>query len=436
MRSAFLIRLLSVGAAALLAANAYVRRPDAPPGAPTVQAKESNSRRPLSAGMNASAEKNDSTELNDSTEGMAPGSAATSSPSPAFEWASVESSDYKQYVVNLRAIGFPEELIRSIVIADIDKLYAPREEPLKPKPVPPDAPPAQRQSYPVAELMERILQLREVRLEKQAVLQEILGAYVPREMLRAPMSRNYEAYEYAIGLLPLEKRDAVQFIQENEFVADDMQKIKFPEHAAELEAYRRSYEERNRALLEILTPEEFERYEMNTTPAGTEMARRVIGMEPTEAESLAMFRVTYEYWLATGGVYGRWRANHVPPEQIAAAEQQLEAGLRDALGPERCLDYQMATSEIGQQLRNLGARYELPRDTLVQAYELQSETDRIAKSIAQVTRAGSPDLPASADLAQLQIRRSDLEQKMAQVLGPGVWEAWQNGRNHQVELKP
>jgi len=436
MRSPFLIRLLSVGAAALLAANAYVRRPDAPPGAPTVQAKEGNSRRPLSGGMNGSAEKNDSTELNDSTEGTAPGSAATSSPSPAFEWASVESSDYKQYVGNLRSIGFPEELVRSIVIADIDKLYAPREEPLRPKPVPHDAPMAERQSYPVAEAMERILQLREVRLEKQAVLQEILGAYVPREILRAPMSRNYEAYEYAISLLPLEKRDTVQLIQENEFVADDLQKIKYPDRADELAAYRRSCEERNKALLEILTPEEFERYEMNTTPAGTEMARRVIGMEPTEAESLAMFRVTYEYWLATGGVYGRWRANPVPPEQIAAAEKQLQAGLIDALGPDRYIDYQMATSEIGQQLRNLAARYEVPRDALVQAFELQNETDRVARSIAQFTRAGASDQSESSGLTQLQMRLSDLEQQMAQVLGPDVWQAWQDGRSHQVELKP
>ena len=53
-------------------------------------------------------------------------------------------------MANLRAIGFPEELIRSVIIADIDKLYAPREEALKVKPVPHDAPMDQRQSYPTS----------------------------------------------------------------------------------------------------------------------------------------------------------------------------------------------------------------------------------------------------------------------------------------------
>ena len=44
--------------------------------------------------------------------------------------------------------------------------------------------------------------------------------YVPREILRTPISRNYEAYEYAISLLPVEKRDAVQLAQETSGTQD------------------------------------------------------------------------------------------------------------------------------------------------------------------------------------------------------------------------
>ena len=38
---------------------------------------------------------------------------------------------------------------------------------------------------------------------------------------------------------------------------------------------------------------------------------------------LAMFRIAYKNWFDTGGVYGRWRARPVPPDQIAAATQAL-----------------------------------------------------------------------------------------------------------------
>ncbi|HWI57500.1 MAG TPA: hypothetical protein VNZ22_09750, partial [Bacillota bacterium] len=43
-----------------------------------------------------------------------------------FHWRKVESEDYPTYLVNLRAIGCPEETIRDILLADIEKLYETR----------------------------------------------------------------------------------------------------------------------------------------------------------------------------------------------------------------------------------------------------------------------------------------------------------------------
>jgi hypothetical protein len=41
-----------------------------------------------------------------------------------FNWESVESPDYREYIANLRSIGCPEETIRDIIRADVNKLYA------------------------------------------------------------------------------------------------------------------------------------------------------------------------------------------------------------------------------------------------------------------------------------------------------------------------
>jgi hypothetical protein len=67
--------------------------------------------------------------------------------------------------------------------------------------------------------------------------------------------------------------------------------------------------------------------------------------------------IAYKNWLDTGGVYGRWRALPVPPAQIAAADAEMNASLREALGQDRFLDYQMAVSDTGQKMRNFGARF-------------------------------------------------------------------------------
>ncbi|MGH8527612.1 MAG: hypothetical protein ACREXY_26380, partial [Gammaproteobacteria bacterium] len=48
---------------------------------------------------------------------------------PKFHWSEVESPDYKEYIARLRGVQCPEETIRDIIVADINKLYAPREAP-------------------------------------------------------------------------------------------------------------------------------------------------------------------------------------------------------------------------------------------------------------------------------------------------------------------
>lgn len=50
--------------------------------------------------------------------------AAPSAANIPFQWIQIESSDYRQYAANLRAIGCPEQTLREIILADIQDLYA------------------------------------------------------------------------------------------------------------------------------------------------------------------------------------------------------------------------------------------------------------------------------------------------------------------------
>ena len=52
-----------------------------------------------------------------------PAAAAPAASSQKFDWRLVESEDYRKYIANLRAIGCPEETIRDIITADVNKLY-------------------------------------------------------------------------------------------------------------------------------------------------------------------------------------------------------------------------------------------------------------------------------------------------------------------------
>jgi hypothetical protein len=62
----------------------------------------------------------------------APAVSAQIQPQPVrqFQWKQLESSDYRTYIANLRAIGCPRQTIRDIITADVDSLYAPRRQQL------------------------------------------------------------------------------------------------------------------------------------------------------------------------------------------------------------------------------------------------------------------------------------------------------------------
>src|SRR5688572_7991462 len=56
----------------------------------------------------------------------------TNQVSEQFHWSQVESQDYKEYIARLRGIQCPEQTIRDIITADVNKLYALKQKELRP----------------------------------------------------------------------------------------------------------------------------------------------------------------------------------------------------------------------------------------------------------------------------------------------------------------
>ena len=91
-----------------------------------------------------------------------------------LDWRAVESEDYRKYIANLRAIGCPEETIRDIITADVNKLFAARRRELS-------GATNQFQFWkagkPFASMMDpdRIQKQQDLAKEKRALLKELLG---------------------------------------------------------------------------------------------------------------------------------------------------------------------------------------------------------------------------------------------------------------------
>ena len=77
-----------------------------------------------------------------------------------FRWGQLESTDYRQYIGNLKAIGCPQQTIRDIITADVHSLYVARGEKLDREPMQAPA---------------RTAKLHALQVEENSVLTALLG---------------------------------------------------------------------------------------------------------------------------------------------------------------------------------------------------------------------------------------------------------------------
>jgi len=354
---------------------------------------------------------------------------------PPFHWTEVESPDYKEYIAKLRDIQCPEETIRDIIIADINKLYAPREAALK---VAGDeeASVSDDRSQRIAPF-ERRRQLRELQKEKNALLKELLGIELPLEPLRARGARNYELFDAAFKALPPEKRDVVREIQENYWQNSDALKDKYSNRRTMeyIEEYTRLNVERKAQLANALTPDEMDEYEMRTTNVAQNMRSSMEGFNPTEEEFKKIFRIRKEIEEPFGGLLGasalvdaQGNVNAQNQRSYADRQKEINEKVKEMLGPERAQQYELSQDSSYRTMRQLGTRFGLSAEVVMQSYELQ----KTYRDQQRQLRA-DPSVPPEQRNAALQQLQSTYEAQFNQLVGERAAQAYRNNRGTYVE---
>jgi len=131
-----------------------------------------------------------------------------------FRWRQLESEDYPTYIARLRAIGCPEQTIRDIIIADLDKLFAPQVERIHHT----DRPvnyweSSEEELANDVDPIEVARQQRQIDQQKRDVIEALLGVDLVRERLKQQGRKDY--YERRLAFLPEAKRDAVRQVLED-----------------------------------------------------------------------------------------------------------------------------------------------------------------------------------------------------------------------------
>jgi hypothetical protein len=337
----------------------------------------------------------------------------------SFGWEMVESEDYRKYIANLRAIGCPEETIRDIIIADVNKLFEQRRKEITAST---NKVEFWKSGNPLAMMgnafnPERLEKIQALNKEKRALLKELLGV---EPELKADFMAGMNPFETMLDFLPASKQSQISEIytkfqskQVSVFdggmpTSEDMKKM------TDLQ------KEMDAELAAALTPQEYEDYQLRMSQTAMMMRRQLGSFEPNEKEFRDLFKLRKEFDDAHGGLFGQ--AAMTPEERRKMNEDQkaLNAQIKTMMGDARYSEYERSQDYSYQQLHRLAERNGVPKDATVKAYDMQ----KLAQEKAREIRSNK-ELTSQQRNEALKAVRAETESALQKVLGEKTWESFQ-----------
>lgn len=310
------------------------------------------------------------------TLGDAAAAAAPAAPAKQFDWRTVESTDYKQYIENLRAIGCPEETLRDIIVADVNKLFEARRKEQRG---------ASTNKFrfwktggnPLGDMLneDRMAKNQEMTKEKRALLKTLLGdGYAEKPDLTTAMNPLEEIFDF----LPSGKMNEVVDL-EQKYAARLLNTMKDAQKG-DYTAMRDVQREKEAEMAKIMTPEEFEDYQLRLSNTATLMRMRMADFQPTEQEFRDVFKLQKAYD-DEFGIQGMQSSKPEDVQKRAAAQKELDRQIRSTLSDESWLEYKYSGNFNSSSLNKITEEYQVPRQNALKVFEIQDVAQEQAKQV-------------------------------------------------------
>ncbi|MCX6895818.1 MAG: hypothetical protein NTZ16_10045 [Verrucomicrobia bacterium] len=336
-----------------------------------------------------------------------------------FDWRSVESEDYKKYIANLRAIGCPEATIRDIILADVNKMFADRKQALK-KPV-------EKFKFwetgvkSMAKMMggaldeEAIKQRQALAAEKRAIIKELLGIE-PDE--KPDLMAGFNPFDTMLDFLPADKQTKLMELMQT-MQAKQMKALGDGAPDADgMKNMQKAQKEMEDEIAKILTPSEFEDYQLRLSQTAMMLRMQLGGFSPTEQE----FRDIFKYQKAFDDQYSMFDAgtdDKAEQDKRKAAQTELDTQIKATLGDQRYADYQREKDFEYQSIAKIAEKQGLPKEAGVKIYDMKAVAQEQAKAIRNdKTLTGEQRQTALAGI------RAETEKAMQETLGEKGYNAY------------
>ena len=344
--------------------------------------------------------------------------AASTTTVRTFTWESVESPDYREYIANLRAIGCPEETIRDIIVADVNKLYAAKKREARGAPKKFEywkaGNPWMSQMDP-----EYLAQNRALEEEKLAVLRQ-LGIEPDLKMQMSSLVNATDALGTMFGFLPEDKQVSVMKLMQD--MQTEMAEAG-QDGGFDLETVQAAQRKTEAAIKGVLSPEEFREYELRMSTTANTLRSQLAGFDPSEQEFLKVYdlRKAFDDEFS---MYSLGNETDAEQKRRREAEQQVNDAIKQALGEERFADYERAKDWSFQQINQAAKRADLGTTEAIQVYEMKKAAEAEVQSVRQ-----NQQLTQDQRIAALAGIQAETEKSMKTVLGEKGWDQYNRNQN-------
>ncbi|HEY3913219.1 MAG TPA: hypothetical protein VGN61_01930 [Verrucomicrobiae bacterium] len=292
----------------------------------------------------------------------------------SLTWNQLESTDYRQYIANLRSVACPESTIKDIIMTDVMRLYAQRlgqyyrngrdfkfwetDEKRKLK---------------QPQIEEREKQLALINKELPAVLRELLGINYEREINKYFVDTDEDTRR--LGFLSDDKRSQLLSLRD-QYEGQRERVMYLVENGqpsqADMDKLRQIDQDQDAALSTLLTPDEKENYELSESSTADSLRKQLVGFNPTEDEFREMFRRQQ----AIDSTYAYADPND---ESVRAAKESAEQAMmtdfKTTLTPDRVAQLDKSQNPEYQNLCVLSEQYDLPQGTSEALLDMQQSAE-------------------------------------------------------------
>lgn len=352
------------------------------------------------------------------------GSTETGATGEITTWLDIQSADLKQFVRRLREAGCPDETVKDIIVAEVNRIFAARTRELWPE------------RYEQAEFWkvennrynserqkknrESWRKERQMQKEKSALLVELLGVDPEKQQrIEDGYDEAFNWQERQVSFLPESKREAAQkILDEFQDKQQEMYAANASIHDAQSRAEQKQLEaEKMAALAGILTPAELRDFELRESQTASQLTHDLRGLSISREEYEAIFDTKKKYGDSIYN-YGD-RSSRDEQKQIEENKKAMNAELAAALGPDKFKEYERGTDYSYQQLTRLAKRNDLPAETAGKVFDYKSTAEDAAKNLR-----GNKDMTNEQRQTALQQIRAETEETLKKTLGEKAYKSY------------